>query len=60
MAAHSVEPAVEADHTRPRSETYPAVFQATAARVPDRIALRTAHGQVQLTWAQYALSLIHI
>ena len=54
MAAHSVEPAVEADHTRPRSETYPAVFQATAARVPDRIALRTAHGRVQLTWAQYA------
>jgi long-chain acyl-CoA synthetase len=54
MAAHAPDAAVEADHSGPGVDTYPAVFQATAARVPDRIALRTAHDQIQLTWAQYA------
>jgi long-subunit acyl-CoA synthetase (AMP-forming) len=54
MAARALHAVVEADQSGPRGETYPAVFQATAARVPDRIALRTARDQVQLTWAQYA------
>jgi long-chain acyl-CoA synthetase len=35
-------------------ETYAAAFQATAARVPDRTALRTARDETHLTWAQYA------
>ena len=41
-------------HRRAGGETYAAVFQATAARVPDRVALRTPRDQVRLTWAQYA------
>jgi len=35
-------------------DSYPAIFQATAERVPARVALRTARDQVQVTWAQYA------
>lgn len=30
------------------------LFQATAARVPDRVALRTLGGAAELTWAEYA------
>jgi len=30
------------------------VFQKTAARCPDRIALRTLHGETTLTWGEYA------
>lgn len=54
MAAHGAPAVVEGDHPRAGAETYAAVFQATAARVPDRVALRTAGDQVRLTWAQYA------
>jgi long-chain acyl-CoA synthetase len=36
------------------SQTIVAAFQASAARVPDRVALRTPGGHVSLTWAQYA------
>jgi long-chain acyl-CoA synthetase len=32
----------------------PAVFQATAARCPDRVALRTIDDSERLTWAEYA------
>ncbi len=35
-------------------QTIVAAFQASAARVPDRVALRTPAGGVNLTWAQYA------
>ena len=35
-------------------ETYPAIFQATARRVPDRAAVRTRGDRMRLTWAQYA------
>jgi long-subunit acyl-CoA synthetase (AMP-forming) len=54
MAAHAAHAVVKPDHSGPGVETYPAVFQATAARVPDRVALRTARDQIRLTWAQYA------
>lgn len=53
MGARSPDAPVRCDHTGPGVDTYPAVFQATVSRVPDRIALRTARNQVQLTWAQY-------
>ncbi len=36
------------------SQTIPAAFQASATRVPDRVALRTLGGGTSLTWAQYA------
>lgn len=36
------------------ARTYAAAFQATAARVPERTALRTAGDGTRLTWAQYA------
>jgi long-chain acyl-CoA synthetase len=39
---------------RELSQTIVAAFQASAARVPDRVALRTPGGGVNLTWAQYA------
>ena len=42
MATHHVEAAVEAARSGPDRGNYPAAFQATAARVPDRVALRTA------------------
>jgi long-subunit acyl-CoA synthetase (AMP-forming) len=54
MPAHAAHAVVKPDHSGPGVETYPAVFQATAARVPDRVALRTARDQTRLTWAQYA------
>ncbi len=34
--------------------TFCAAFQATAARHPDRVALRSADGSVSLTWRRYA------
>ena len=46
--------AAEADLSGPLAETYAALFQTTAARVPDRVALRTVGDQAHLTWAQYA------
>jgi long-subunit acyl-CoA synthetase (AMP-forming) len=54
MTAHAVHVAAEALDAQRRVETYPAVFQATARRVPDRVALRTPHDEVRLTWAEYA------
>jgi long-chain acyl-CoA synthetase len=42
-------------HEQPElSQTIVAAFQASAARVPDRVALRTVGSRVSLTWAQYA------
>jgi long-chain acyl-CoA synthetase len=35
------------------SQTLPGAFQASAERVPDRVALRTPGGAVCLTWADY-------
>src|SRR3954469_21127132 len=34
--------------------TVPAAFQVTAARVPDRPALKTLDGSVEITWGEYA------
>jgi long-subunit acyl-CoA synthetase (AMP-forming) len=42
-------------NTENRPQTLPGAFQATAARVPDRVALRTPANGVTLTWAQYAV-----
>jgi long-subunit acyl-CoA synthetase (AMP-forming) len=42
---------IEAD---PQARTMCEAFQATARRAPDEIALRSADGAVELTWAQYA------
>jgi long-chain acyl-CoA synthetase len=39
---------------REAPQTIVAAFQASAVRVPDRVALRTPGGGVSLTWAQYA------
>jgi long-subunit acyl-CoA synthetase (AMP-forming) len=52
MTAHAVQRAAETRDSD--SETYPAVFQATARRVSDRTALRTRGDRVHLTWAEYA------
>lgn len=54
MTAHAVSVATKTGDARPQLETYPAAFQATARRVPDRVALRTPGDGIQLTWAQYA------
>jgi long-chain acyl-CoA synthetase len=44
-----------ATNERPEApQTIVAAFQTSAARVPDRVALRTPGGGVNLTWAQYA------
>jgi long-chain acyl-CoA synthetase len=56
MAAHDVGAGAEASDARPGLDTLPAVFQATARRVPDRTALRTPGDEVHLTWAQYAVA----
>jgi long-subunit acyl-CoA synthetase (AMP-forming) len=40
--------------SRPQPRTMCAAFQATAARVPDSIAVRTPDSAVSLTWLQYA------
>src|SRR5258707_11995673 len=34
-------------------DTVPAVFQFTANRVPDRVAMRTLDGSQELTWGEY-------
>lgn len=34
--------------------TYPAIFQTTARRAPDRVALRTTGDRVRLNWSEYA------
>ena len=54
MTAHAVPVAAKTGDTVRGAETYPAVFQATARRVPDRTALRTRGDRMHLTWAQYA------
>jgi long-chain acyl-CoA synthetase len=54
VTAHAMRQAAEASEAPCRAETYPAIFQATARRVPDRAALRTPGDRVHLTWAQYA------
>jgi acyl-CoA synthetase (AMP-forming)/AMP-acid ligase II len=56
MATHAVHVAAETRDARRGLETFPAVFQATAQRVPDRTALRTVGDGVRLTWAQYAVA----
>jgi long-chain acyl-CoA synthetase len=38
----------------PEHSTLPGAFQASAARVPERVALRTPGGSVSLTWGDYA------
>jgi long-chain acyl-CoA synthetase len=53
-AAHNTSPKPAATDERPESpQTVVAAFQASAERVPDRVALR-ATGGYSLTWAQYA------
>ncbi len=54
MGIHSAAAAVESVPLSSDAVTYAAAFQATAARVPDRPALRTARDRTHLTWAQYA------
>src|SRR3954469_15988669 len=36
------------------NDTVPGVFQFTAKRVPDRVALRTLDGSFEATWGEYA------
>src|ERR1700757_2261732 len=38
----------------------PAVFQATAVRCPDRVALRTIDDSERLTWAEYATEVARV
>jgi long-subunit acyl-CoA synthetase (AMP-forming) len=54
MGIHSAAVAVDSVPLSSDAVTYAAAFQATAARVPDRPALRTARDRTHLTWAQYA------
>jgi long-chain acyl-CoA synthetase len=54
MGIHSGAAAVESCRSSSDAVSYAAAFQATAARVPDRPALRTARDKTHLTWAQYA------
>ncbi len=56
MTVHAVHAAGRKPRARRGLETLPAVFQATAQRVPDRTALRTPGDKVHLTWAQYAVA----
>lgn len=55
-AVHLTDGAVEADRGH---HTYPAIFQATARRVPERVALRTPGDRTCLTWGQYASAVEH-
>ena len=48
-----IRPAVTDQQPEP-PQTVVAAFQASAERVPERVALRTPGGRVSLTWAQYA------
>lgn len=59
MVIHSAGGAGDGDQPAAGIDHYAAVFQATAARVPDRIALRTAGDETRLTWAQYAAAVKH-
>jgi long-chain acyl-CoA synthetase len=43
-----------------KQETICAVFQATAARCPDRVALRTIDDSVSLTWNEYATEVARV
>lgn len=54
MESRSAGAAVEPQLAAPVAETYAAAFQATAARVPDRPALRTVRDETRLSWAEYA------
>lgn len=54
MGVHTAVPGVESVLSGSVGDTYAAVFQTTAARVPDRPALRTIRDETRLTWAQYA------
>src|ERR1700760_3718835 len=54
MGIDSAAAAVESLPLSSEAATYPAAFQATAAQVPDRPALRTARDSTHLTWDQYA------
>jgi long-subunit acyl-CoA synthetase (AMP-forming) len=55
MSATSAVPTLpEPAEADPAATTLCAAFQATAARSPDDIALRSADGAVELTWSQYA------
>ena len=51
-AAHDPSPVREIT-VPPVPDTLASAFQASVARVPDRVALRTPGGDVVLTWAQY-------
>jgi long-chain acyl-CoA synthetase len=54
MTARAVHVAAQTGGAGGGAETYPAIFQATARRVPDRAALRTPRDRVRITWAEYA------
>ncbi|HEY4812232.1 MAG TPA: hypothetical protein VIH71_14355, partial [Solirubrobacteraceae bacterium] len=55
MTITSTQPSSTANSEQSQApQTIVAAFQASAARVPDRVALRTPGGGVSLTWAQYA------
>jgi long-subunit acyl-CoA synthetase (AMP-forming) len=54
MGVHSATAVAKPGPTSADAVTYAAAFQATAATVPDRVALRTAWDETHLTWAQYA------
>jgi long-subunit acyl-CoA synthetase (AMP-forming) len=54
MTAHAVDLVGGAAERDRRLQTYPAIFQATARRVPDRVALRTSGDRIRLTWSEYA------
>lgn len=44
----------QSGETAPGAATFCDAFQATAARYPDAVALRTADGSTEITWAEYA------
>jgi hypothetical protein len=48
MTAHAVDVASETADSVRGAKSYAAIFQATAARVPDRAALRTRGDQLHL------------
>jgi long-chain acyl-CoA synthetase len=54
MGSRSAAAAVDSARVGSVADNYAAVFQATVARVPDRLALRTTRDETHLTWAQYA------
>jgi long-subunit acyl-CoA synthetase (AMP-forming) len=54
MTAHRVDLAAGAGDADRGLQTYPAIFQATARRVPDRLALRTTGDRARFTWSAYA------